>query len=707
MPSPLMTTSLNMGAPAQSEVPGSAPAIPAPYQIPGKPLATLISYSKANPTSSIANLAKQYITSGAYDQQALKEGTDLSWAGRPSLSDMQEQTKPAVEKIADTIEKPITDLASDAADKDAEQLKEAGQGIEQGVLTNAGKESAESEQGDIPAEVGTDLETLDDTASGAVQGIFAPVTGLVQAISDKLSDQGAVQDFANGNKTTGGILDLYDQLGNKINELSAAHPETAKNIGNAANILLSTMGGETEAGEGVLNADVGDAANQTVKSAAESAAQGSKVAAEAAQGAKESVINTAKGIKTGTAESAGGTIAKAAPFGKFALAQYTGLSPESIDFFAKNPEVATPEAISTASLHNLGKDVESAIGAERSASVPSPADLAGEVKDKLTSKSQELREHAFKYPTGSNSAINTEKGIVKVDPDWLRDQMQNKEIAGVDIDKEGRVTHGDADSKINPADSPTGARRMQDLWDTWGPKFATGKMTRPDFIRFRQSLAGMANYGGAFDDVLNKSADAIRSNFNKEYRSQIPGLEKLDKNHTQMTRDFEDSMKGLAVKDPVTGEIKMQDDAASRILNATKNTKDEFGQRLEKLAPGILSKVQKAKDFSNDWSKIVDENGHLKENALNDIKNSVNSGRDIRLQKLEGIMPGVTKRIQFIKAAEDYNNAMGQKVGTYVRGGLGLTLALHNPVLGIGALMTANPRAGLMVLRAIGKMSGK
>lgn len=701
-----MTTSLNTGAPAQPEVPGSAPAIPAPYQIPGKPLATLISYSKANPTSSIANLAKQYIQNGAYDQQALKEGTDLSWAGRPSLADMQEAAKPQVEQVADKVEKPIEDTMSEAANNDEEQLKEGGQKIESGIEAGADQEGQEAEEGDVPGEVKTDLETGLNTAAGAVQGIFAPVTGLVQAISDKLSDEKSVQDFATGNKTTGGILDLYDQLGQKVDELSKAHPEAANDLSNAANVLLSTMGGETEAGSALADTDVGEAAAGAAKSAAETAGQGAKAAADAAQTAKEGAQGVVEGAKA-IPEGAGKIAAKGVktPVGKFALAQYTGLSPESIDFFSQHPEVATPDAIKTASLHNVGTDVESAINEAKGKNIDSPADLASEVKDAITKRSQELRENAFKYPTGSNSDMG--RASVKVDPDWLRNQLENKEVAGVEIDDQGRVTHGDADSKINPADSPTGARRLQDLWDTWGPKFAKGKMSGQDFIRFRQSLATMANYGGAFDNVLNKAADSIRSNFNKEYRPQIKGLADLDATHTQMTRDLQDSMKGLATSDPVTGEIKMQDDAASRIMNATKETKDEFGQRLEKLSPGILSKIQKAKDFTKDWKGIVDDNGHLQENALNSIKNAVNEGRDLRLQKLEKIMPGITDRLKFIKAAEDYNNAMGAKTGTYIRAGVSGALFLHNPILGLAGFMTANPRAGLMLLRTLAKASGK
>lgn len=56
---------------------------------PKNTLKQLIDYSKANPASDIASQLQQAITSGAYDQQAVDEGVDLSWAGRPVPTDQQ------------------------------------------------------------------------------------------------------------------------------------------------------------------------------------------------------------------------------------------------------------------------------------------------------------------------------------------------------------------------------------------------------------------------------------------------------------------------------------------------------------------------------------------------------------------------------------------------------------------------------------------
>lgn len=718
-----MSTTLTSAIPQGQGTTQRAPAIPAPYLIAGKPLASLINYSKANPTTSIANLAKQYISSGAYDSQALKEGTDLSFAGRPALADMQEAAKNPIQKasdaiggIAEKIQGGITDIGQEAGDKTVEQQQQGGEKMLSSVEEGAQKEGQASENNDVPGEVADNLETMLGTASGAVQTIFAPITGIVQAITDKVSDSKAVQDFADGNKTAGGILDLYDQLGQKVNEIAAAHPEEAKNFGDAVNVLLSTLGGETEAGEGALNADVGESGGAVKKAVTDLGGPDGPGGAAAAAIAKtkEAIGNAAENMSEGVGEGVSkvkeGTdkitskVAPAAVSGaKNLYSQVYGLPSDDIDFLLKNPQYATPEALSSASLHNLGTEVESNIGKTRG-SVPSPSDLTEEVRQGLLTKAQQLREHAMKYPTGSNSPLNTEKGIVKVDPDWLRTQLEDPEKAGIKLDQKGNVTHGDANSKINAVDSPGGARRLQDLWDTWGPEFAKGQMTRANFIRFRQSLASMANYGGGFDNVLNKAADSIRSKFNSDYREQIPGLEALDKEHTKMTRDFQNSMKGLATQDPVTGEIKMQDGAASTIMNGTKDTKGEVATRLEGITPGITKKVAAANKFISDWSSIVDDNGRLKEGSLLNIKNSLNAGRDLRLQKLESIMPGITDRLRLIKAADNFHGSLGFKPGKYISAAGVSQIFTGNPLIGLAAAMGTNPRVGLMILRKLGEM---
>lgn len=548
------------------------------------------------------------------------------------------------------------------------------------------------------------------SASGALQTLFAPVSGAIQTIGDKLGDSKALQDFATGNKTAGGILDSIDNLQSGWDAFSKAHPDAASNLGDAANVLMAALGEKAP----IAGEDAGAAISAPGKALADfagPAGPGGRAAQAVVDSGKNALDAAKQGMTrapatAGTAEAAKAGVSNVGTALKSAYSQIYGLPANDIDFLIQHPEYANPESLSNASLYNLGKQVEGKI-AESKTQVPAPQDLGKQVQDALQTKAQALREHGMKYPTGNNSGVAAPKTLVKVDPAWLHDQLVNPDVAGVEVAKDGTITHGSADSKINPVDSPEGARRLQALWDTWQPKFAAGKMTGPDFIRFRQSLAGLADYKGGVDTVLKKSADAMRDNFNSTYRPQIKGLDALDAEHTKMIGDFEDSMKGIATQDPMTGKVELQDGALNRIMNATKDTNDQTGQRLAKLVPGILNKVQQAKSFASQWHGLVDENGNLQENALNNIKNSVNAGRDVRLDKLEGLMPGITNKIKLVKAAENYSNTLGLKPGKYATGAAVSQVFTGNPLVGLAAIYASSPQVGLAILRRIGASAAK
>lgn len=693
-------------------------------------LTQAITYAKSNPTSDFANTLGGFIQRGDADQQAMQEGIDLSFAGRPSLQDMYSThlnkngvTMPDDSPLA-TLQKGYMDLINKASDNTAQQQKEAGQKIESSVTEGAQKiadDDAAADHGNDPEALLHAAEVPLGVASGAVQGIFAPITGIIQAISDKASDNSAVQEFAE--KGTGPLLDLYDQLQSKIDEISKAHPEAAQNIGDSANVLLAALGGdETAAGK----ADVGAAQDATANAAREAAVgppggpPGGAMGAirDAAGALADTVAKTAQDIGGGIAKigetTRAGVTAPVKLVGRSAKSVYSnvyGLPADTTDFLLKHPQFATPEALGQESLANLGKEVEGKI-AEKSVDVPKVADIAEEVKGGLQKKMQAVNEHALEYTkiANQNKAIN-------VDKNWLSDQMQNKKIAGVEIDAKGRVTHGDADAAIRPSSSPEGARALQDLWDTWGPIFQSGKMTYKQFLSFRQDLAQIADYKGGVDTALEKSAHAIRDKFNTTYRKKLPGMQDLDAEHTRLERDLESSLTGLATIDKTSGlpKIKMNEGAASNILNADKETKGELTNRLENISSGITKKIQQRNAFADKYSDIVDENGKLKENALGNIKNSINFTKDLKLDKLKELMPEITDRIRRVKAAEDFHAALGPKAGLYGRQGIAATGALigHSIIPFVGAvpgwlagMYAASPEMGLRVLRAMAKMKG-
>lgn len=784
LPTPQMTSNLNIGAPAVPEVPGSAPAIPAPYQIAGKPLASLISYSKANPTSSIANLAKTYIQSGAYDSQALKEGTDLSWAGRPSLADMQESAKNPIQKVSDVDEKiqgVINDIGEKAGDKTVEQQQQGGKKIAASV------ENGPSITDDPATFAEKGGEAALGTASGAVQAVFAPITGIIQAISDKASDTNAMQDFAQGNKPTGGILDLMDNLNSKIREISAAHPEAAKNLSDAANVLLSVLGGEetgatgTDIGKTAADATETVKSDLTTKEPPDGGGGGSTPPSPEKPAPVIEKIPEKSGIPSRMKESV-------QPFaqdaGKFGIAQLFGMEAKDIPFIVQHPDLFSPEAMQKENINNLSdevagkvteakakldtpqtlaEDVQTAATnkiAKMTRNIPKIEDLGRQINDALQTRDQAIKEHASTYPTGP------EKPPVKVDPNWLADNLEK--VAGVKVGNNGDIDFSEPEAqrnaKINQETSPYGPKKLEDFYTVWQPAFANGELTRPEFIQFRQALGRLAKFNdGGFNQALDNVGKSLYSKFNTDYRPQISGLEAKDLEHSQMINDLARLQKGLATEDKF-GNLQPQDTALSTIASATKDTKgevakrleelvpgitknlkkiedtltqatkltsglidekgnlketaankiagasdtgkDEFARRLESLVPGIGKRITEMQQFKSEYGNLVDDAGNLKNNALHDIKNSVNPGNDLRLQKLEKLMPGIGTRIQQIKTIENINASMGTKTGTYVRAALGGGMMVAHPALGLAMLATLNPTVGLKILRSIGTMSG-
>jgi hypothetical protein len=689
MPTPKMTSIVDTA-------PGGSGAALRPPPSSGMTLRQAIQYSQENPTSQFASTLGGFIQSGEADQHAVQEGIDLSFAGRPSLADMYKAaakiTPPKKPSAAEGAGKAYMDTIQGAADKTAAQYPEALQhGIES--VKKAGEEIMQP-GGALPAITDATL----GPASAAVQAIFAPFTGIIQELSQKAQESKGVQKVASGENPIGHVADLFGKLSSEIATVTKAHPDAARRVGDAANVLLSVLGGETGAGKeantGDIGSDIGSAASGIKEKL--TPAKGESPPVEQAP-PPEPIKEGAPGI---TEQAKGAVRGQTSTALKSAYSQIYALPPDDIDFLLKNPQYANPQALGDASLYNLGREVEGKIGEARGG-VDTPANLGSEVRDALLAKQQALREHAMQYPTGSRGALSNKK--IEVDPHWLQQQLENEDVAGMTIDpKSGKVAPSSEMSKVNGL-NPGGIRTVQNLWDTWQPAFEKGKLTPQQFIKFRQDLAQLANYNGGFDTDLNKVADNIRDNFNKEYRPSIPGLDKLDATHTQMSRDLERLQKGIAVSDN-SGQLQLQDGALSKIMGATKETKDEFAQRLEELVPGITDRIQKANDFKGQWSSIVDENGSLKENSLNNIKNAVNQGRDVRLDKLEKLMPGITDRIRLVKAAEDFNGTLGLKPGKYATGAAVSQVLLGNPFAGLMGIYLSSPRVGLKLLQMIGNM---
>jgi hypothetical protein len=233
---------------------------------------------------------------------------------------------------------------------------------------------------------------------------------------------------------------------------------------------------------------------------------------------------------------------------------------------------------------------------------------------------------------------------------FLEDQLRSQ--AGVDV-KDGEIV-AKGSSKIRASKD---VAALQNLFDTWKPEFQKGSLTSEEFLNFRQDLASVAKYDREFtaSKPVESVAASIRSSFNKTYRPAIPGLDKLDESYSTQRAELQILRKG-----------------------------------------------------------ILDKDGNLQDSAINKIANATGKGKDLQLAKLEQISPGITKRIQILKAMEDIQKAGGTKVGTYPSaflkaGGVIAGLATGNiPVLATALATTiiASPGIAVPLLRLFGEDKG-
>lgn len=183
-------------------------------------------------------------------------------------------------------------------------------------------------------------------------------------------------------------------------------------------------------------------------------------------------------------------------------------------------------------------------------------------------------------------------------------EEQLRKEGGMEV-KDGKIVTNSG-SQIRGASEVS---KLQHVFDIYKPAFQKGVITPNEFLNFRSDLAKVAyNDLGKKDSDVARITDNIRRNFNDSYRDQIAGLKQLDTNFSKES-----------------GELKL-------------------------LQKGLL-----------------DREGKLTDNAFNLIANAGNKGNEARLARLEKLVPGITKKLTLLKAVEDMQKALGNKVGTYGR----------------------------------------
>lgn len=187
---------------------------------------------------------------------------------------------------------------------------------------------------------------------------------------------------------------------------------------------------------------------------------------------------------------------------------------------------------------------------------------------------------------------------------------------------------------------------LQEFYNNWAGKDTLGA---DEFLNMRTDLAELAN----FDKISGKTsvsdtiAKGIRKSLNNNYRGQIAGLKELD-------------------------------DKFSVQVAEVKALKKEF---------------------------FDPKTGELKDSAINRIANATGKGKDKLLDRLRELDPQIEDQVRMIKALEDVEYAKGQKVGTYLRAGIGIGVGVSNPIAGFSAFVLTSPDMVVNYLKFVAEKS--
>lgn len=282
-----------------------------------------------------------------------------------------------------------------------------------------------------------------------------------------------------------------------------------------------------------------------------------------------------------------------------------------------NPQNYTPEEMAHASAESISKDVQDAFEKQRA----------------------DLSETGSAYNPLKNSAQFTE-----VAPDALARLIERN--AGVTIDETGKVEAGGSIVSSKQVSA------LQDLYNTFNPKFASGELTANEFLQLRNFVNEKL---AKFDNPLVKDSDLAKvgkgmySDLNKLYRPNISGLEDLD-------TEFSTKIK-----------------------------------KLDELEEGLVYKTGK-------------NIGQIKDNFISKAGKALKTEDTDRLAQLEEISPGITKRLQIMKTLKDlgspsFTTSIVEKGG--IVGGL-LTGNIKGTAMAIASIVLSQPEIAVPLLRAIG-----
>lgn len=268
--------------------------------------------------------------------------------------------------------------------------------------------------------------------------------------------------------------------------------------------------------------------------------------------------------------------------------------------------------------------------------------LAGEVKTAIDTRLKDLSETGKGYENlrKANPHPELEINVTKIPENTISDVLKKYNIELVD----GKIKTGVESTPL----SPTDVSKLQHFVDTYGNET---KLSNNAFLNARSALSDLSKYEQGATGRLNIIARDLRTAYDTQGKSQIPGLKELDAIY----------------------------------------------------APEVSFLKQIKKDYLN-------KDGTFKDNAINKIANSTGAGKENLLNRLENVMPGITKRVQILKAVEDIEKSNGIKAYQYSKLATKIAVGAGGYALGgitgtIIAEIIANPSIAVPLLRGYGYTS--
>jgi hypothetical protein len=367
----------------------------------------------------------------------------------------------------------------------------------------------------------------------------------------------------------------------------------------------------------------------------------------------------------------------------------TKTAQKAMEGWAKLKETDPESAMALSAILDIGQIASEAIGLKGASVAKKGMINATETTGKLVSKTGKVAEktgeyvagqaYGFKPETVSNIIKNpemfTKKEMAKID----RDSIFNKTKSAIDKRLEGLSETGKEYEGIKKLDTKANVseKTITDLLGNRGIRVEDGKIK----VDLQSDIQLSPADAKGLEEVLSliRGKENLTAKEVLNLRTRLSNLSKFGEGKTDASK-------------LVAREIRKEiDNIAKKEIPGLADLDAKFAPERQ-----LLSKIKKT---------IFNADGTIKDNAVSKIATLTGKGKEKALERMEKIIPGLKEDLNILKSIEDIEYSKGQKVGTYMRTGLGVgTGAVAGGPLGaiVGAIVTS-PQVGVSLLRAYGK----